>query len=95
MNVYPIKPTYHVRAYYFGERLIHKMLVKHGSGMEWVVSGESCILPAAIGAVDIVPEDETTLVACYVPDPARRVISPLREAGYSDGDIQSLGEVGI
>jgi mannose-6-phosphate isomerase len=38
---------------------------------------------------------EATLVACYVPDLERDVVEPLREAGYSDEEIRTLGEVGI
>jgi mannose-6-phosphate isomerase len=55
---------------------------------------ESCILPAAIGEVRV-GSGEASLVACYVPDLERDVISPLREAGYSDEEISKLGEVGI
>src|SRR5215203_4946771 len=42
---------------------------------------ESCILPAAIGEVRV-GTGEASLVACYVPDLERDVISPLRETGY-------------
>jgi mannose-6-phosphate isomerase len=55
---------------------------------------ESCILPAAIGEVRV-GLGEASLVACYVPDLERDVIRPLREAGYSDEEISTLGEVGI
>jgi mannose-6-phosphate isomerase len=69
--------------------------IEYEGGVERLVSGESCVLPAAVGEVDIVPEDEAILVVCYVPDLERDVIGPLREAGYSDDEIQSLGEVGV
>lgn len=66
--------------------------VRHAGGAERLGRGESCVLPAAIGEVDLVPEGESSLIACYVPDPERDVISPLRDAGYTDEEIQSLGE---
>jgi mannose-6-phosphate isomerase len=42
-----------------------------------------------------VPEGETSLVACYMPDLELEVITPLREVGYSDEEIRTLGEVNI
>jgi mannose-6-phosphate isomerase len=52
-------------------------------------------LPAAIGGVRVVPEREASLIACYVPDLERDVVVPLRDAGYSDEGIRTLGEVRI
>ncbi|MBA3426898.1 MAG: type I phosphomannose isomerase catalytic subunit [Rubrobacteraceae bacterium] len=69
--------------------------IEHEGGVERLDRAESCVLPAAIGELRIVPDDETSLVVCYVPDLGRDVISPLRETGYSDEEIRSLGEVGI
>ncbi|MGB3682443.1 MAG: type I phosphomannose isomerase catalytic subunit [Rubrobacteraceae bacterium] len=69
--------------------------LEYDGGVERLESGESCVLPAAIGEVDIVPENEATLIACYVPELGRDVVSPLREAGYSDEEIRSLGEVDV
>jgi mannose-6-phosphate isomerase len=65
-------------------------------GFETLGRAESCILPAAIGEVRVgARTGEATLVACYVPDPERDVVGPLREAGYSDEEIRALGEVEI
>ena len=69
--------------------------IEYGGGEVTLDRAESCVLPAAIGEVRVVPEGETSLVACYVPDMERDVISPLREAGYSDEEIRSLGEVDV
>jgi mannose-6-phosphate isomerase len=44
--------------------------------------------------VRMVPEGEASLIVCYVPDLARDVVMPLREAGYSDEEIRDLGEIG-
>jgi mannose-6-phosphate isomerase len=68
--------------------------VEYEDGEEWLDRGESCILPAAIGEVRVVPQREAGLVVCYVPDLERDVIGPLREAGHSDEEIRGLGEVG-
>jgi mannose-6-phosphate isomerase len=64
-------------------------------GSEALGRAESCVLPAAIGEVRIIPTREASLVACYVPDLESDVIGPLREAGYPDEEIRALGEVGI
>ena len=69
--------------------------IEHKGGTERLGRAESCILPAAIGEVEIVPEGGASLVACYVPDLVRDVVAPLREAGYPDDDIRALGEVGL
>jgi len=64
-------------------------------GSEALGRAESCVLPAAIGEVRIIPTREASLVVCYVPDLESDVIGPLREAGYPDEEIRALGEVGI
>jgi mannose-6-phosphate isomerase len=71
--------------------------VEYGDGSETLGRAESCILPAAIGEVRVVPRSggEASVVACYVPDLGRDVVEPLREAGYSDEEIRGLGEVGV
>ena len=69
--------------------------IEHDGGAEELGRAESCILPAAIGEVRVVPEGEASLIACYVPDLERDVVAPLREAGHSDEEIRALGELGI
>jgi mannose-6-phosphate isomerase len=63
------------------------------SGMELLELGESCILPAAMGEVRIIPEHQADLIACYVPDLLQDVIEPLQAAGYEPQEIQNLGQV--
>jgi mannose-6-phosphate isomerase len=67
----------------------------YSGGSDTLDRAASCILPAAIGEVRIVPDGEASLVACYVPDLAVDIIAPLRAAGYSDAAISTLGEVGL
>ena len=69
--------------------------LEYGGGEEPLVGGESCVLPAGIGEVRVVPDGpgEASLVVCYVPDLARDVVSPLRELGYSETEIRALGEI--
>jgi mannose-6-phosphate isomerase len=69
--------------------------IEFAGGTETLGSGESCILPAAIGETRVVPEGEASLIVCYVPDLERDVVAPLREAGYSDEEIRELGEVDV
>ena len=65
-------------------------------GTETLGRAESCVLPAAIGEVRVVPDaGEASLVACYLPDLARDVVGPLKEAGHADEQIAALGEVGL
>ncbi len=73
--------------------------IEYAGGVEVLDRAESCVLPASIGEVRVVPDEAgssaSSLVACYVPDLERDVVAPLREAGYSDGEIRALGEVGV
>ncbi len=69
--------------------------VESAGGTETLQQGESCILPAGIGAVRIVPDAEASLIVCYVPDVQTDIVEPLRTAGYRDRQIQSLGEISI
>lgn len=61
-------------------------------GTEVLARAESCILPAAIGEVKVMPQGEGDLIACYVPDLERDIVAPLRNAGHSTQAIGSLGE---
>ena len=68
--------------------------IEYQDGSETLGRAESCILPASVGEARMVLEEgEASLVACYVPDLRRDVITLLREAGYSDEEIRALGEV--
>jgi mannose-6-phosphate isomerase len=71
--------------------------IEHSGGSERLERAESCVLPASIGEVHVVPGGAggASLVSCYVPDLERDVISPLREAGFSDEEIRGLGEVDV
>ena len=64
--------------------------LEYEGGSETLGRAESCVLPAAIGEVRVIPSatGEASLVACYVPDLERDVVGPLREAGYSDEEIR-------
>ncbi len=67
--------------------------LEYEGGVERLESGESCVLPAKIGEVRVIPEGDSSLIACYVPDLERDVVYPLREAGYTDEEIRALGEL--
>lgn len=69
--------------------------LEFSGGTEQLEPGESCILPAAIGEVRIIPEQQASLVACYVPDQQVDIIEPLRAAGYNDQQIRELGDVSL
>jgi mannose-6-phosphate isomerase len=72
--------------------------IEYEGGAETLGRAESCVLPAAIGEVRVVPDAGgagASVVACYVPDLMRDVVEPLRAAGYSDEEIRALGEVGV
>ncbi len=69
--------------------------IEYAGGVEDLERGQSCILPAAIGEVTIMPEGEASLIVCYVPDLEEDVVAPLRAAGYGDAEIHALGEFGV
>lgn len=69
--------------------------LEFSGGTEPLKQGESCILPAAVGEVRIIPEQQASLIACYVPNLQVDIVKPLREEGYNDQQIQDLGEVGL
>ena len=54
---------------------------------------ESCILPAALGEVRVVPSGAGDLITCHLPDLESDVIAPLQAAGHNDGATRELGEV--
>ncbi len=67
--------------------------LRYPGGATTLARAESCVLPAAIGEVEVIPQGEASLIACYVPDLAQDVVAPLRAAGYSDDEIKALGAV--
>jgi len=73
--------------------------IASASGEETLGRAESCLLPAAIGEVRVVPagdgEGAANLIACYVPDLTLDIVAPLRAAGHADDAIRALGDVGI
>jgi hypothetical protein len=46
-------------------------------------------LPAALGQYGIIPQDELTLLRCYVPDLEPDVLIPLRSSGYRKAQISA------
>lgn len=72
--------------------------IEYRGGSETLATGESCIIPAALSGVRIVPaqpDGKASLIACYVPDLERDIVMPLKKMGHSDEEIRALGEVGI
>jgi mannose-6-phosphate isomerase len=61
------------------------------SGSETLGRAESCVLPAAMGEVQIVPRERADLVACYVPDLGLDIVQPLLAQGYEAQAITALG----
>ena len=69
-----------------------RVTLAYAGGVFSLGKAESCVVPAALGAFTVVPNNRTVLIACYVPDLARDVVAPLREAGHDDQAIAALGE---
>jgi mannose-6-phosphate isomerase len=67
--------------------------LEYAGGSEQLGRAESCILPAAIGEVRIIPQGRADLIVCYVPDLMADIVAPLRAAGHADAAIRALGEV--
>ncbi len=66
--------------------------LEFAEGTEQLNQAESCILPAAVGEVRMVPDQQASLVVCYVPDLQKDIVEPLRAAGYTDQQIHALGD---
>jgi mannose-6-phosphate isomerase len=63
-----------------------------GDYREILRPGQTCLLPASLGAVTLEPEaGPCALLKSYVPDLLRDVIRPLRQAGITDAAIVGLG----
>ncbi len=60
-------------------------------GAEELGRAESCLIPAALGELRVVPDGVADLVACYVPDLRRDIVQRLDQAGYSAADLAALG----
>ncbi len=88
----PVRPDRFLTLSNVGEGSVQ---LRYGGGVEALWRAESCVLPAGIGEVEVVPDGEASLVACYVPDMERDIVGPLREAGHSDEEIRGLGEVDV
>jgi mannose-6-phosphate isomerase len=59
---------------------------------ERLLAGQSCLLPACLGAVQIVPVDGAApALNAYVPDLGRSIVAPLRADGVADGAISRAG----
>jgi len=69
--------------------------LRYDGGSERLERAESCVLPAALGTVDVEPEGDADLVACYLPDLQRDVVAPLRERGHAPDAIAALGAVPV
>ncbi|MBN1583941.1 MAG: hypothetical protein JXA89_24750 [Anaerolineae bacterium] len=54
-------------------------------------AGYTCMLPACLGEVTIIPDGRCALLKSYLPDLMHNVVAPLREAGFADEDIVALG----
>jgi mannose-6-phosphate isomerase len=72
------------------------LTIEYDGGNETLAKGESCILPAALGDIRLVPNDggESSLVVCYVPDLSGDVTARLQAVGHSSAAIAGLGEIG-
>ncbi|MFC1526147.1 type I phosphomannose isomerase catalytic subunit [Candidatus Latescibacterota bacterium] len=60
-------------------------------GAETLKCGQSCLLPAALGAVSLEPDRDAAALLAFVPDLVADVVAPLRAAGITDEAIRGLG----
>jgi mannose-6-phosphate isomerase len=68
------------------------LTIRYEGGEERLERAESCILPAALGHCELVPDGTSDLIYAYVPTSIQdEVVAPLRQAGYSDEQIAALG----
>jgi mannose-6-phosphate isomerase class I len=81
-----------------GERFFVLSQIKGASTVVWdgqrevLRPGQTCLLPASLGAVTLEPESgPCALLKAYVPDLLQNIIRPLRTGGVADGAILGLG----
>jgi mannose-6-phosphate isomerase len=67
------------------------VVIKYEGGEETLARAESCILPAAIGDVTVTPLGAGDLIACYIPDIVRDIVSRFLAQGYERDRIDALG----
>ena len=71
---------------------IFPVTIRWAGGETTLGRAESCILPAALGACEIVPHGTADLIACYVPDLERDIVAPLRAAGRQQPSSSSSSQ---
>ena len=80
-----------------GKRFYVLSQIEGGCTVEWqdgeehLLAGNSCLIPAGMGAVRLAPSPGCALLKAYAPDLAQDIIRPLRAAGVSDERIAALG----
>jgi mannose-6-phosphate isomerase len=67
--------------------------LRAGDLTETLVSGNSFLVPAEMGAAEIIPEGKAALLRASVPDLMADVVAPLRARGISDEQIAGLGGI--
>jgi mannose-6-phosphate isomerase len=65
--------------------------VRSGDREEILKPGNTTLLPACLGDVELAPDRESTLLKAYVPDLRRDVVDFLRSRGVDDERILRLG----
>jgi UTP--glucose-1-phosphate uridylyltransferase len=59
-----------------------------------VEQGSTVLIPAGLGTFSIEPSGTITLIKTWMPDLQKDIVAPLRESGYSESQITSLGGMG-
>lgn len=65
--------------------------VSCSGGQETLGPGQSCLLPASLGNVTVLPQGQCSVLKGYVPDLLCNVVERLRAAGITDAAIVGLG----
>ena len=78
----------------FVTNLVEPMAIVWHGGADLIGRAESRLLPAGLGTCTFIPDGLGYLLVSYVPDVLADVVAPLREAGYGDARIATLGALG-
>lgn len=65
--------------------------IKAGKTTVSLKPGNTCLLPANLGAVTIKPQNKAALLKAYVPDLKTDIVKLLRQKGIKDRAIEALG----
>ncbi len=79
------------RHFYVLSQIEGTSAVTWSGGAERLLPGHTCLIPAGMGPVSLVPSQGCAVLKAYVPDLESDILQPLRAAGVEEKHIIDLG----